>query len=53
MTRRISDEDMKKFDEIQKWIVLDDNGQWVLRNDTPDEVREMREKLLREYFAFD
>lgn len=53
MMRRIPDEDMKKFDEIQKWLIFDDNGQLVLRDDTPDEIRKMREKLLREYFPFD
>lgn len=47
MTIRVSDEDEKKLDEIQRWLVLDSAHNIVFREDTPPEILAEQKRLAK------
>lgn len=49
MMIRMSDEDIILSDSIEKWYSFDKNGNYVLREDTPPEVRKIHEMLKEKY----
>lgn len=53
MMYKPSEEDNKKFDIIQKWLIRDETHNLVFREDTPDSIRKERERLLKKYYPFD
>lgn len=53
MMYRITEEDRKKFDAIEKWLIRDETQHLVFREDTPDSIRKERERLLKKYYPFD
>ena len=49
MMLRMSDEDIKLSDLIEKWYTFDENGNYVLREDAPLEARKIHEELKKKY----
>ena len=49
MMIRMSDEDIKLSDSIEKWYAFDKSGNYVLREDAPPEVRKIHEMLKEKY----
>lgn len=45
MMIRMSDKDCKLSQSIAKWYAFDKNGNYVLREDAPPEVRKIHEML--------
>ena len=41
--------DMKLLKEIDKWFYFDDNQDYVLRKDAPEEIKAALEILLKKY----
>ncbi|WP_308562776.1 hypothetical protein [uncultured Faecalibacterium sp.] len=53
MTIRISDEDRKMINEIDKWTILDTAGNRVFREDTPPQIIAEQKRLAQKYLPFD
>lgn len=53
MTIRVSDEDQKKINEINKWAIWDTSGNRVFREDTPPKIIAEQKRLAKKYFPFD
>lgn len=53
MMIRVSEEDEKKLDEIQKWLMLDSAHNIVFREDTPPEIIAEQKRIAKKYFPFD
>lgn len=49
MMIRMADEDIKLSESMDEWFTFDKNGNYVLREDTPPEIREMQKKLKEKY----
>lgn len=46
---RPSDEDIKLSESITEWFGFDENGNYGLREDAPEEVRKIHEMLKKKY----
>lgn len=46
---RYSDEDIQLSESISEWFEFNQNGEYVLRDDAPDKVREIHEMLKGKY----
>lgn len=53
MTIRISNEDQKIIDEIDKWAIGDTAGNRVFREDTPPQIIAEQKRLAQKYFPLD
>lgn len=53
MTIRISDEDRKMINEIDKWAIWDAAGNRVFREDTPPQIIAEQKHLAQKYLPFD
>ncbi len=53
MTIRISDEDRKMINEIDKWTIWDTAGNRVFREDTPPQIIAEQKRLAQKYLPFD
>ena len=53
MTIRISDEDRKMINEIDKWTTWDTAGNRVFREDTPPQIIAEQKRLAQKYLPFD
>lgn len=49
MMIRMSDDDIKLSDSIEKWYAFDKDENYVLREDAPPEVRKIHEMLKEKY----
>ena len=49
MMIRMSDDDIKLSDSIEKWYAFDKDGNYVLREDAPQEVHKIYEMLKEKY----
>lgn len=49
MTLKPSDEDIKLGEAMTEWFTFDENGNYVLREDTPDELKKAHEMLKKKY----
>ena len=53
MTIRISDDDRKMLNEIDKWTIWDTAGNRVFREDTPPQIIAEQKRLAQKYLPFD
>ena len=49
MMLRMSDEFIKKSNEIDKWYYLNDKFEYVPKEGTPEEIKILHEQLKKEY----
>ncbi len=52
MTWKPSEEELKKLDEVEKWMYMNEDGDWLLRDDTPKELKDFHEKMKNKYSQF-
>ncbi|MGN0472220.1 MAG: hypothetical protein ACI4F8_09885 [Lachnospiraceae bacterium] len=53
MTWKPTDEELKMLHETEKWMQMDENGNWSMREDAPKEAKEFNEKFKKKYSIFE
>ncbi len=49
MMIRMSDEDIKRSESMDEWFTFDKDGNYILREDAPPEIRKVYNSLKEKY----
>ena len=53
MTWKPTDEELKMLHETEKWMQMDENGDWSIREDAPKQIKEFHEYMRKMCSRFD